>query len=345
VKSDRRYWLCQALGWGAYAAIGIAFTIRDSGWRASILVAWVAFFFYSVALTHLWRHVIRQRQWALAIGWRNAMRLFAGAVTVATIQTVLVLSIDLLLEPGRSELRQAQAVLGVWGGTTWACVIWTVLYLALTSSRRAQEKDVTVQLLSRESELRTLESQVNPHFLFNCLNSIRALVAEDPAKAQDMITRFAAILRYNLHRDLNRLVPLADEVEVAADYLALEAIRFEDRLRVHFEIAPDAAKTPVPPMLLQTLVENALKHGISRLPAGGEVTVRASLDAGRLVLEVENTGRLSASGAGAGLGLQIARDRLRLLYSDRARLELTERKNGTASTATVAATVTIPRMQ
>ena len=97
-------------------------------------------------------------------------------------------------------------------------------------------------------------------------------------------------------------------------------------------------------MLLQTLVENALKHGIAHLPAGGEVTVRASLDAGRLLLAVENTGHLAAPTPGGGLGLKIARDRLRLLYANGAKLELTERANG-AGGATVAATVTIPRAQ
>jgi two-component system, LytTR family, sensor histidine kinase AlgZ len=342
MKAGRSYWLCQVLGWGAYSVVGVFFTIRDRGWANGAFLGWVAFFLYSVALTHLFRHVIHQRQWALAITWRTAVQMLSGALTVAAIQTALVFSIDLLLEGKNSDLWQTAALLGVWGGTTWACIIWTILYLSLTTSRRGREKDVTLELLRREAELRTLESQVNPHFLFNCLNSIRALVAEDPAKAQDMITRFAAILRYSLHRDLSRLVPLADEVEVAADYLALESIRFEDRLRVRFDIAPDAAKTPVPPMLLQTLVENALKHGIARLPSGGEVTVRASLDAGRLVLEVGNTGSL-APPTGAGLGLKIARDRLRLLFADRAKLVLAERASG--AVPMVVASVIIPRPQ
>jgi two-component system sensor histidine kinase AlgZ len=341
---SRKYWLCQALGWGVYSGVGLSFSASERGWRPVLFIGWGAFFLYSVALTHLFRGVIHHLQWSLAITRRTGPRLLLGALAVAAIQTLLVISIDLLLEGSQSHLWQTAAVLGVWGGTTWAAIIWTVLYLALTSNRRAQEKDVSLQLLRREAELRTLESQVNPHFLFNCLNSIRALVAEDPAKAQDMITRFAAILRYNLNRDLNRLVPLADEVAVAADYLALESIRFEDRLRLRFDIAVDAAKVPVPPMLLQTLVENALKHGIARLPAGGEVTVRAAIDGGRLVLEVENTGRLAPPDTpGAGLGLKIARDRLRLLYADRAKLELAERNGGTSSQS-VAATVTVPRL-
>jgi hypothetical protein len=340
MKVNWAYWLCQILGWGIYSAFGLVGAAQQVGWRPSLFIGFGAFFLYSVALTHWFRGVIRERQWDLAITRRTAPRLLVGAMVVAAIQTFLVVSIDLLLQGRRSDFLQPVNAVGLWVGITGITIVWTALYLTLTLTRRAREKDVTLELLRREAELRTLESQVNPHFLFNCLNSIRALVAEDPPKAQDMITRFAAILRYNLNRDLNRLVPLADEIEVAEDYLTLESIRFEDRLRVRFDIAADAASVPVPPMLLQTLVENALKHGIARLPAGGEVSVRAGIVGGRLVLRVENTGRLAPANApGSGLGLKIARDRLRLLYADRATLKLAECAGGT-----VAATVTIPRL-
>ena len=338
MKTRRAYWLCQVLGWGLYSALGVASAAQEVGWRPFLFIGYGAFFAYSIALTHLFRGVIRRRRWALAITVRSAATMAGGAVVVGLIQTFLVIWIDLLLEGSHSGFRNPVSIFGLWVGVTGSTVVWTMLYLALTSTRRAQEKDTTLELLRREAELRTLESQINPHFLFNCLNSIRALVAEDPAKAQDMITRFAGILRYNLNRDLNRLVPLADEVEVAADYLTLESIRFEGRLRVRFEIAPEAAKVPVPPMLLQTLVENALKHGIARLPAGGEVVVRAAVESGRLALSVENSGQLAPPDTrGQGIGMRIARDRLRLLYADRASLDLAERDG-----ASVAATVLIP---
>ena len=176
------------------------------------------------------------------------------------------------------------------------------------------------------------------HFLFNCLNSIRALVVENPGLAQDMITRFATILRYNLHHDLNHTVPLEAEVEVVSDYLALEAVRLEDRLRVRFAVDPAAGKIRIPPMLLQTLVENAVKHGIATLPNGGDLSVRAAIDADSLRLEVENTGSLSAPKPGTTqVGLGNTRERLRILYGARAHLDL---RNGDGR---VTATVVIPR--
>ncbi|HTS64802.1 MAG TPA: histidine kinase, partial [Candidatus Acidoferrales bacterium] len=129
----------------------------------------------------------------------------------------------------------------------------------------------------REAELRALEAQVHPHFVFNSLNSIRALVIENPARAQDMLTRLANIQRYNLRTDVNHTVPLSSEVDIVSDCLALESARYEDRLRVQMTINPAAAEVQVPPMLLQSQVENALKHGIAPLTAGGDLTIRAGV--------------------------------------------------------------------
>lgn len=117
-----------------------------------------------------------------------------------------------------------------------------------------------MRLALSNAELRALESQLNPHFLFNCLNSIRGMISEDTAQAQDMVTRLSNMLRYNLQKDRRHTVPLASEMEAVSDYLALESIRFEDRLQVHLEIDDTVRETSIPPMLLQTLVENAIAY-------------------------------------------------------------------------------------
>jgi LytS/YehU family sensor histidine kinase len=161
---------------------------------------------------------------------------------------------------------------------------------------------------------------------------------EDPALAQEMITRFANLLRYNLRRDLNHTVPLATEVEIVADYLAIEGVRLEDRLRVEFAVSPEAGRIAIPAMLLQALVENAVKHGIATLPSGGDVMVRAGVDQDALRIEIENTGHLSEPKPGATcVGLRNTRERLRILYGGRASLDL---RNGDGR---VTATVVIPR--
>ena len=251
----------------------------------------------------------------------------------------MLIAADVTLAGRASEFfLHPEYVLGLWAGVGGADGMWLLFYVSMTSKRRYREKEVRLQLAVRDAELRALEAQVNPHFLFNCLNSIRGMVAENPAVAQDMITRFATILRYNLQRDWTHTVPLSAEVEVVSDYLALEGIRFEDRLRVELAIDAAAANAPVPPMLLQTLVENGLKHGIAHLPAGGDLRIRARMEAEGLLLEVENSGQLGESKpGGTRMGLTNARERLKLLYGGRAGIELT---NGGGN---VVARVRIPK--
>jgi LytS/YehU family sensor histidine kinase len=144
-------------------------------------------------------------------------------------------------------------------------------------------------------------------------------------------------VRYNLHRDAGHTVPLDSELEAATDYLALESARYEDRLRIHLDIDPATRPIGVPPMLLQTLVENAVKHGIATLPGGGDLSIRSSLNADTLLLQVENPGTLAEGDSRRPrLGLNNIRERLRILYAGRAGLELT---NGDGR---VTATVRIP---
>jgi anti-sigma regulatory factor (Ser/Thr protein kinase) len=332
-----KYWTCQALGWGIYSAVGLASAAERVGWRPSLAVGYGLFAVYSIALTDLFRREIGRRRWLDAGGWRMVGALAAGTMAVATIQTFLVVAVDAALRGGASSFLAAlPAILWLWTGVTGATGVWTVLYVTLTAERRSKEKEVRYRLAVSEAELRALEAQINPHFLFNCLNSIRGLVPEDPALAQEMITRFANILRYNLRRDAQHTVPLASEVAVVEDYLALEAVRLEERLKVQMAIEPEAAAVEIPPMVLQSLVENAVKHGIAPRPEGGELRVAARIEGGTLVVEVENPGRLGGSHPDAtGVGLANTRERLRILYGTKASLKLEERGGRVRATATI----------
>jgi len=338
MNTRRAYWACQALGWSGYSAAGIVIAAQNGAWRASTVAGYLLFAVYSIALTDLLRREIRRRRWLNAKAWWVLPRLTLAITVVGAVQAILVTSIDVAFLRARSPFLMLSTVLYLWWGVTFADGIWVLLYVQLTAKRRHSEKEAQLQLGLREAELRALESQINPHFLFTCLNSIRALVVEDPPKAQEMLTRLANMLRYNLHRDLNHTVPLASEVGAVGDYLALEAVRFQERLRVRFAIDPQAAEMPVPPLLLQTLVENAIKHGVAPRPSGGELVITAVKQSNGILVEVENTGRLAqASTAAPQLGLANIRERLRWLYGDSARLELANRDGDK-----VAATVLIP---
>ena len=199
---------------------------------------------------------------------------------------------------------------------------------------------MVMKLALSDSELRALEAQINPHFLFNCLNSIRGMIVEDAVQAQDMVTKLANILRYSLQRDRSHTVTLETEVEAVSDYLALESIRFEDRLRLRVELADEVRRIEIPAMLLQTLVENAIKHGIERVP-GGVLSIRAQLNGALLRIEVENPGSLhSPLPNSTRIGLANARERLRILYAERASLSLAASGQGR-----VTATLLIPASQ
>jgi LytS/YehU family sensor histidine kinase len=336
-NTDSTYWRFQLLYWAGYTVFSLSFAIHYAGWIPAVLVGYMLYPFYSIGLTHLLHREFQRWRGLSLPTWKRIVETVLGIVAVGSVQTLLIGAVDLLFEGRDSLFYQASSMMYTAWGTTSAVSMWVFI----DQFRQHREQRTRLQLALREAELTALEAQINPHFLFNCLNSIRALVAENPARAQDMITRLANIFRYNLHRQPTHTVPLAAEVEVVSDYLALESVRFEDRLRVRFAIAPGAGQTPVPSMLLQTLVENALKHGIAPLPSGGDLLIRAEQDHDSTRIEVENTGRLGANAEDgperAGVGLKNTRERLRILYGGRASLQLRNREDGR-----VVATVLIP---
>ena len=326
------YWLCQIAGWGAYAAFGTWITANQVGFSRGLLINYTIFFLAILLLTHLFRGEIHKRQWLSLPLRKAAPRLAGGAILVALCGAAEVIGVD-SISGGASHWNRSTAPYLTVNLTT-ACLLWTVFYVAITATRRALE----MRLHLREAQLRALENQVNPHFLFNSLNTIRGMIVEDTAVAQDMVTRLANILRYSLQREKTSTVPLEREMEIVADYLAIESIRFDDRLTVRMEIDPAAAHAQVPSMLVQTLVENAVKHGIGARTEGGEIVIRATIRNGALSIDVVNSGQLSAPREGATqIGLQNARERLRLLYGEHASLRLENR-----GSTTVAAMVLIP---
>jgi LytS/YehU family sensor histidine kinase len=203
--------------------------------------------------------------------------------------------------------------------------------------RQAEMEKLQLAVVATEGQLQGLVSQINPHFIFNCLNSLRALILEDPPRAQNMVTQLAALLRYSLRSGKTFTVPLGEEIDIVNTYLQLEAIRFEERLAIRMEMAPETLSVQVPPMLLQSLVENGVKHGIEKLTQGGEISVASRMDHDTLKIEIMNSGRLLDGSSSTQIGLINVRERLFLLYGSTAALVL--RNQGTDS---VLAEISIP---
>ncbi|MEL6534585.1 MAG: histidine kinase [Bacteroidota bacterium] len=199
--------------------------------------------------------------------------------------------------------------------------IWSTIYFMfhyVESYNQTLKYEATIN----EIELNKLKSQLNPHFIFNALNSIRALVDEDPRKSKIAITQLSTILRNSLIMDKKRLIPFTEEMVTVKDYLALETIRFEERLQTDFKLHPESYRFEVPPLMVQTLVENAIKHGISNLAAGGEVIVETVLlkEEDKLAIRIHNSGQYvnGQPRKGTGYGIENTKQRLRLIFGQEA---------------------------
>jgi LytS/YehU family sensor histidine kinase len=160
--------------------------------------------------------------------------------------------------------------------------------------------------------------------MFKALNSIRALIEEDPANAKDAVTRHSNILRYSLKIERTETVPLDEEMQTVTDYLSLEKIRFEERLRYNIEVDPAVKNIEIPPLMIQTIVENAIKHGISKQPDGGSVSVTALLNNNKVIVKIINTGRIDENALrnSKGFGISNTKQRLNLLYGEDAHLNI-----------------------
>jgi LytS/YehU family sensor histidine kinase len=191
-------------------------------------------------------------------------------------------------------------------------------------SRKNQVDNLKLEAMVKSLELKTIKANINPHFIFNALNSIRALIDEDPSRARVSVTSLGNILRSSMLSDQLETVTLEKELEIVADYLALELIRFEDRLKVKYEIEEDALDNPVPPMMLQTLVENAIKHGIGKSVEPGTIKIVALENDGLFYLQVVNDGKLNMHKEKEGFGLQSTETRLQLIFAGRATFSINQ---------------------
>ena len=205
---------------------------------------------------------------------------------------------------------------------------WIFIYISIASNRRIREAEVNnlrLQNSLKEAQLANLSNQLNPHFLFNAINNIRFTIYEDASKADAMLTGLSEMLRYSLERSKQDKVRLREELEIIALYIDLIKVQMEERLAFTMTIAPDLYEYLIPPMTLQLLVENAVKHGIDKRRHGGHIELSAASTGQQLVFSVTNNRGESndeATATGIGIGLMNIQERLRLLYGENANLRI-----------------------
>jgi hypothetical protein len=331
------YWVLQAAAWGFY------FWWQSSGemifasvsWHKAATM-WGGFCLLGLTLTQLLRWLSKRQAWLELPSRELFIRLAASVLTLTTVAygASLALSTALYGNPVAPILQAfywrialSNRLFNEYVGTLLLYISWIGAYFGVAMIRHRHEVEVRQLKLSealQAAELRLLKSQLNPHFLFNALNSVRALIAEEPAKAQDAVTHLARTLRYTLAAGAEELVTLARELEMVEDYLAIESLRLAERLRVVRDIEPQATEARIPVMLLQALVENAIKHGIAPLRQGGTLRITARVIPGALLIEVENPRPVRAGTCDIvrGVGLENSMTRLRFLFGPRASLAL-----------------------
>lgn len=329
ILCDTRRFLTYIAAWllaGALLAGLLGFT-TDAPWSACLLLALPLSLVYGVSALSAY-YVCRALPYA-----RRSIGLTFAAFGTASLVSALVwtfvaelwngVGLSLGFESGLIAIsaRERLIFFVVCAGLYLLSLLAHDGLIAFANMQQALRREGESRLAAREAELQMLRTQVSPHFLFNSLNSICALTQFDPDAASAMTMDLAQFFRLTLSLAERERIALEEEIALAERYLAIEKRRFEEKLDYRLRIAPDAAPCPLPPMLLQPLVENAVKHGIRDLDRGGCIEIEVQLREGWLHVAVENPVAERTSGApGNGLGLANIRKRLATVYGERARL-------------------------
>lgn len=319
-----KYWWCQILGWGLYAFIFLFFAFFFKQEYGGLLRYLLSIAIVGILVTHAFRAIVTRYKWMEMPFEKSVFYFFFGIISCALVDATVLTCLDLVFVSERFDFFSSL----VLSFMQQAAIIslWTAIYFTwhyVEKNRNSQVDKLKLEATVRTLELKTIKAQLNPHFIFNALNSIRALVDENPQRARTAITELSNILRSSMQAEKVEMVSLENELNIVKDYLALEHIRFEERLKIQYDIDPETLELPIPPMMLQTLVENAIKHGISREIRGGTITVESHVKDMQHELTIRNTGQIVESkNNGQGFGLQSTRQRLGLLFGKRASFEI-----------------------
>lgn len=322
------YWTAQLSGWLTYVLILAVWSLFTGQFEWPSIKVWVTVFCTGILVSHLMRGLILHRGWLKLHLYHAIWRLFLLALVFGILGALVHATVSDL------AVREVPAFL-VWPPTAIAQVvlayapelfIWSLIYFSwnyFRSYEREEVKNLRLQAANNEVELNHLKSQLNPHFMFNAMNSIRALIDENPTLAKRSVTQLSMILRNTLVAGKHKFIPLEDELHVVKNYLELEGIRYEERLQVSYQIDPEVLKEQIPPLMIQTLAENAIKHGIAMLIGGGKIEVISEKTPEGFYIAVVNTGELDPTAQSmTGIGLSNTRKRLELLYQDSAQFEI-----------------------
>ena len=331
-KISWQYSIFQLAFWGSYWLMNMVFA---KAWGYNYEFMGAVFLYLSLIMfgvTHAIRWIYKRTLYKKSI---SVICLYLGLfLPIVSILVQLILYGLILLAvqtnpavAGGVGVSSLGAFIGYSMNTCIIFIIWCLIYLLRAEwiKRRETEREYWQnQIKLRDMELHFLRSQINSHFLFNAINNIRSLILEDAQAARQGLSDLATLLRGLMQIESRQTVSLREEIEWVKGYLSLEALQFEQRLVYEFSVSPELLDAQLPPLLLQTLVENAIKHGIARRRMGGKIQIIASrLNADRWQLQVENpVAELAAEHKGNNIGLKNTHDRLQNVFGEKASFAL-----------------------
>lgn len=332
MKGNKIYWICQICGWFSMVAIEtINYTFFIVG-KFSLSLLWIliAYAITGIILTHLYRYFLLKRNFFEKASIRIWISAFLSTIIIATILSLMNF-IPTIYNRGFRFVIQNIRFIDIAGTIiNWMryAGVWVIIYFMfklLQKNNAIQQEKLKIENLARTTELELLKTQLNPHFLFNALNSIKALVIINPEQSRDAIVKLSELLRFTLQYGRAKLILLADEITEVKKYLELEKLRFGDRLQVQYLIGQDTLSQPIPPAIILTLAENAIKHGIAKQVGDCNVIINSSIDKGHLLIQVSNTGVLNKQETN-GIGLKHIEKRLEEVFHHMANFSI-EQKN------------------
>lgn len=316
------YWLSQGSGWLVYVILIWTINRLEGEMMPFVFYLNLAIiFFLGIGISHAYRALIIRLEWLSLRIISLIPRMLIGSIVCGFIYFILhTLITDIFIEDMNWFKEPMIALMSILNLSA-NFIFWSLLYFLfhfIESYRQEEIKNLEWEALSREVELNRLKSQMNPHFIFNAMNTIRALVDEDPKQSKEAITQLSNILRSSMFMGKSKVIPLAEEVQLVKDYLNIEKARFEERLEIEISIAEELLNVLVPPLILQTLVENGIKHGIAKIPEGGKLSILAKINReNKLEVEIENDGEfMPSSDKRSGFGIINSKQRINLLYGD-----------------------------
>jgi sensor histidine kinase YesM len=328
---NKNFWIAQIVGWVLLAVSNLLVQYLAGVPEKILLINSLIPMTIGFLLTTIYRQIIRKLKWH-KWNFNKSIAFLAGSTFILTVVFMLLVFIVILIIKGLHGLTIA-SFLGTMFSFTLVLLTWNLIYFAIhyfNNWTQAEIERWKLEAVMKEAQLGSLKSQIRPHFVFNTINNIRSLILEDEEKAREMLLNFSDLFRYALKNTDQSKVTLSEELEIVNQYLELLSIQYDDKLNFKIQVEEGLELIELPPMILQLLVENAVKHGISQSSKGGSILIDIDKKKDFLNIRVQNSGNLNKSSGleeHLGVGLDNVKRRLELIYCGKAALKVHEIEN------------------